>query len=96
MPDYRSRCPGCASAIPARAIAFQLQLECGACRTPLRVPRVYQMNVMIASFVQGLGAAYLLGAERHFAVVTFASAFVFAMFLLTTVMPLVPPRLERR
>jgi len=96
MSEPRPSCPGCSSAVSARSIAFAVQLECGACGTRLRVPLVYQANFMIASFVLGLSAAHLLGARRHLVEATFALAFVFALFLFTTVVPLVPPRLERR
>ena len=45
----------------------------------------------------GLCAAYyLLGPGPYFVPVTFLLAFVFALFLGTTVVPLVPPRLEIR
>jgi len=62
----------------------------------LSVPLVYQANFMLASLVLGLATAYLLGAGRHFIEATFLLAFVFALFLATTVVPLVPPRLELR
>jgi hypothetical protein len=96
MSDHRLSCPGCSSAIPARAVALELQLECPTCLTRLGVPVVYQANVLVASFVLGLGAAWLLGAAAHFVEATFLLAFVFAVFLGTTVVPLVPPKLQIR
>ena len=97
MSERTATCPGCSSAIPVRSVALELQLECPACRRPLRVPIVYQANVGVGSFVLGLGTAYgLLGSSPHFVAVTFLLAFVFAVFLGTTVVPLVPPRLEIR
>jgi hypothetical protein len=96
MSDHESICPGCSSAIPPRAIALELQLECPACLMRLRVRPLYQANFLIASFVLGLGGAYLLGAQAHFVEVTFLLAFVFAAFLTTTILPLVPPRLDVR
>jgi len=60
------------------------------------VPFVYQANVFIGSFVLGLGAAQLLGAGSYFTAVAFLMTFVFAAFVGTTVLPLVPPKLERR
>jgi zinc transporter ZupT len=96
MPEPQISCPGCSSAIPPRSIALAFELECRTCRTALRVPLVYQANFGLASFVLGLIAAYMLGVGDHFVTLTFFLAFVFAMFLGTTVLPLVPPRLERR
>ena len=66
------------------------------CRAQLRVPVVYQANFLIGSFVLGLAAAYVLGAGPRLVEATFLLAFVFALFLGTTVVPLVPPRLEIR
>ena len=96
MSEPQISCPGCSSPIPTRSIALALELECETCRTALRVPLVYQANFGAVSFVLGLIAAYALGAGAHFVTVTFFLAFVFAAFLGTTVLPLVPPRLERR
>jgi len=97
MSDHKPSCPGCSSSIPARSVTLEFQLECPACRRQLRVPYVYQANFTIGSCVLGLGAAYyLLGPGPYFVPVTFLLAFVFALFLGTTVVPLVPPRLEIR
>ena len=97
MSDFKPSCPGCSSAIPVRSVALELQLECPACRTSLRVPLVYQANFALGSFVLCLGAAYyLLGNSPHFLSGTFLLAFVFALFLGTTIVPLVPPKLEIR
>jgi hypothetical protein len=90
-------CPGCTSAVPARAVALEYQLECPTCRTPLRVAFVYQANFALASLVLGLiSASFVPGAGEYFVPLTFLLAFVFALFLGTTVVPLVPPRLDRR
>jgi hypothetical protein len=96
MSEHRPSCPGCSSVIPVRSVAFELQLECPTCRTRLRVPLVYQANFTVGSFVLGLATAYVLDVGPHFAEATFLLAFVFAVFLGTTVVPLVPPRLEIR
>lgn len=96
MAERRPICPGCSAAIPARSVALALELECPACRTGLRVPFVYQANITLGAFVLGVVAAYVLGAGPDFVEVTFLLAFVFAVFLATTVIPLVPPRLEIR
>jgi hypothetical protein len=96
MSEHKPCCPGCSAAIPARSVTFELQLQCPVCRTALRVPLVYQANFTIGSFVLGLAAAYVLGVGPHFVELTFLLAFVFAVFLGTTVVPLVPPRLEIR
>ena len=96
MSNPKPSCPGCSSAIPARSVALEFQLECPACRRELRVPLVYQANFTIASFVLGLVTAYVLDVGPRFVEATFLLAFVFALFLGTTVVPLVPPRLEIR
>jgi hypothetical protein len=96
MSNHKPSCPGCTSAIPARSIAFELQLECPRCRSRLRVPLVYQANFTIGSFVLGLATAYVLGVGPHVVEATFLLAFVFAVFLATTIVPLVPPTLEIR
>jgi hypothetical protein len=96
--ERSSRCPGCTSAVPARAVALEYELKCPTCRTPLRVALVYQANFALASFVLGLLSAYfVVGPDRpYFVPLTFLLAFVFAVFLGTTVVPLVPPRLDTR
>src|SRR5215471_15036017 len=96
MSKPRPSCPECASPIPVRSIALELWLECPRCRIGLRVPVVYQANFTIGSFVLGLVTSYLLGVGRHFVDGTFLLAFVFAVFLGTTIVPLVPPTLEVR
>ena len=96
MSDQKPSCPGCSSAVPIRAVALELQLECPTCLTRLRIPLVYQANFTITSFALGLGTAYLLGAGPRFVEITFLLTAVFAAFLGTTVVPLVPPRLELR
>ena len=96
MSEHQPSCPGCFSAVSARAVALELQLECPSCRTRLRVPYVYQANVGIGSFALGLSTAYLLGAGARLVEATFLLAFVFALFLGTTIVPLVPPKLEIR
>jgi hypothetical protein len=96
MIEHKPNCPGCSSAVPVRSVTFELQLECPACRAQLRVPVIYQANFTIGSFVLGLITAYVLDVGPHFAEVTFVLAFVFALLLGTTVVPLVPPRLEIR
>jgi len=96
MSDHKPSCPGCSSAIPVRSVTFELQLECPACRTQLRVPLVYQANFTTASFVLGLISAHVLDVGPHFVEATFLLAFVFALFLGTTIVPLVPPMLEVR
>ena len=53
-------------------------------------------NVGVASVVFGAIAASILGASAHFVTVTFLVAFVVALFVGTTIVPLVPPRLEIR
>ena len=95
MSEKKLSCPGCASAVPPRSVALELQIECPSCRTRLRVPILYQANFMMASFVLGLVGAWMAGAEQYFVPLTFFLAFVFALFLATTVLPLIPPRLER-
>jgi hypothetical protein len=82
--------------VSARAVALEFQLECPSCRTRLRVPYVYQANFGIGSFVLGLSAAWLFGAGPRLVEATFLLAFVFALFLGTTIVPLAPPRLEIR
>jgi hypothetical protein len=97
MIERNPTCPGCASAVPTRAVALAFQLECPTCRTPLRVPFAYQANFMIGSFALGLGGAYyLLGSGEYFVSLAFLLAFVFAAFLGTTIVPLLPPKLDRR
>ena len=96
MSEHKSSCPGCASAVPPHSIAFKFQLECPACLASLRVPFVYQANFLATSLVLGLIAANFIGAGPHMVEVTFGLAFVFACFLGTTIVPLVPPKLERR
>lgn len=96
MAEHQPSCPGCSSAVPAGTIALKFQLKCPVCRIPLRVPLVYQANFGLTSIVLGLVGAYLLGVDAHFLTVTFFLAFVIALFLGTTIVPLVPPRLEIR
>jgi len=78
------------------AIAFELQLACPACRADLQVPLVYQANLTVGSFVLGLATTYVLGVEQNFVAVTFLLTFAFAAFLATTVVPLIPPKLQAR
>jgi hypothetical protein len=57
---------------------------------------IYQANLTIGSFVLALTTTYLLDVERHFVAVMFVLTFAFAVFLATTVVPLLPPKLEAR
>jgi hypothetical protein len=62
----------------------------------LRVPTVYQANVFVGSLASGLCIAYALDSGAYLATVTFLLTFLIAAFVTTTVVPLVPPSLERR
>ena len=96
MSDHNPSCPACASTIPTRSVVFEFQLECPYCRSQLRVPLVYQANFTLGSLVLGLVAACVLNVGSHFVEALFLFAFVFALFLATTVVPLLPPTLEVR
>jgi len=96
MSEHKPSCPGCSSPISVRSVALEHRLECPTCRIGLRVPLVYQANFTIGSFTLGLVASYLLDVGPHVVEATFLLAFAFAIFLGTTVLPLVPPRLEVR
>lgn len=96
MSEHKPSCPGCSSPIPVRSVAFEFWLECPRCRIGLCVPLVYQANFIVGSFVLGLVTSYLLGVGPHFVERTFLLAFLFAVFLVTTIVPLLPPTFEVR